>query len=227
MNLTFFVGRKPQGSCSFVSENYKSSCSQVYNYHRLLTWDTTLGLHMDIFKVPTCCSCHVLGYSDLYPPHRKNPPSKLKENFPGVDFITDDQPDNYRDFGKPSNFITKQSPSANFDPSFLNGPGSSPTFNEDSNDDSKYKFFDSKPYADSSPSRPSLSSGVRNKPKKQHGGRPFDNLPQQHAPNTRAPGYTGPLSKVRTRPNRPFRRESSAQLDYPNSAEADTSITNR
>ena len=42
---------KPGGSCSYVSHHYKSQCSQVYNYHRLLSWDKTRGLHMDIYKV--------------------------------------------------------------------------------------------------------------------------------------------------------------------------------
>ena len=43
--------RKPGGSCSYVSHHYKSQCSQVYNYHRLLSWDESRGLHMDIYKV--------------------------------------------------------------------------------------------------------------------------------------------------------------------------------
>ncbi|XP_075161563.1 neurotrophin 1 isoform X2 [Haematobia irritans] len=51
----------PQESCSYLSSNYKSYCSQVYNYHRLLSWDKTRGLHVDIFKVPTCCSCQING----------------------------------------------------------------------------------------------------------------------------------------------------------------------
>lgn len=59
---------KPGGTCSYVSHHYKSQCSQVYNYHRLLSWDKTRGLHMDIYKVPTCCSCHIMGYSYVYPP---------------------------------------------------------------------------------------------------------------------------------------------------------------
>jgi len=59
---------KPGGSCSYVSHHYKSQCSQVYNYHRLLSWDKTRGLHMDIYKVPSCCSCHIMGYSYVYPP---------------------------------------------------------------------------------------------------------------------------------------------------------------
>ncbi|XP_058983508.1 neurotrophin 1 isoform X2 [Musca domestica] len=51
----------PQETCSYLSSSYKSYCSQVYNYHRLLSWDKTRGLHVDIFKVPTCCSCQING----------------------------------------------------------------------------------------------------------------------------------------------------------------------
>merc|ERR1719483_1729997 len=64
---------KPGGSCSYVSHHYKSQCSQVYNYHRLLSWDQERGLHMDIYKVPTCCSCHIMGYSYVYPPLKSGP----------------------------------------------------------------------------------------------------------------------------------------------------------
>ncbi|KAJ1528502.1 hypothetical protein ONE63_006909 [Megalurothrips usitatus] len=46
--------------CNYLSDKVRSHCAQVYNYHRLLTWDKELGLHMDIFKVPTCCSCQVI-----------------------------------------------------------------------------------------------------------------------------------------------------------------------
>lgn len=46
-----FVCRKPGDTCTYLTENFKSRCVQVYNYHRLLTWDETNGLHMDIFKV--------------------------------------------------------------------------------------------------------------------------------------------------------------------------------
>lgn len=41
---------------------------QIYNYHRLLSWDKNRGLHVDIYKVPTCCSCHVDGYKEIFPP---------------------------------------------------------------------------------------------------------------------------------------------------------------
>lgn len=40
----------------------------MYNYHRLLSWDNVRGLHIDIFKVPTCCSCQIDGYREKFPP---------------------------------------------------------------------------------------------------------------------------------------------------------------
>lgn len=105
--IEFLFRRATQSSCSFISENYRSSCVQVYNYHRLLTWDNKLGLHMDIFKVPSCCSCHVHGYADLFPPHQKDPPPKLKESFPGSDFITNsEQKEDYEDVSK-LNYLNK------------------------------------------------------------------------------------------------------------------------
>lgn len=121
MTLGFHCSN-PQSSCSFISENYRSSCVQIYNYHRLLTWDQKLGLHMDIFKVPTCCSCHVHGYSEIFPPHQKDPPLKPKETFPGADFATtNDHKDDFQDLGKLTlNHINKYSPSTSFDSSLGN-----------------------------------------------------------------------------------------------------------
>ncbi|GAB0100329.1 neurotrophin 1 [Sergentomyia squamirostris] len=63
----------PQESCTYLTENFRSRCVQVYNYHRLLSWDNTRGLHVDIFKVPTCCSCRIDGYRDSYPPLTTSP----------------------------------------------------------------------------------------------------------------------------------------------------------
>ncbi|XP_011183852.1 neurotrophin 1 isoform X2 [Zeugodacus cucurbitae] len=57
----------PQESCSYLSHNYRSRCTQVYNYHRLLSWDKSRGLHVDIFKVPTCCSCQIDGFRQHFP----------------------------------------------------------------------------------------------------------------------------------------------------------------
>jgi len=49
--ITYYLIRKPETRCSHVSTKFKSTCHQVYNYHRLLTWDQFSGLTMDIFKV--------------------------------------------------------------------------------------------------------------------------------------------------------------------------------
>lgn len=59
---------KPGNSCSYVSPHYKSHCIQVYNYHRLLSFEEGKGMHVDIYKIPVGCSCHVQGYAYLYPP---------------------------------------------------------------------------------------------------------------------------------------------------------------
>ncbi|CAO1410803.1 unnamed protein product [Diamesa tonsa] len=59
---------QPSEPCHYLTENFESQCSQVYNYHRLLSWDNSRGLHVDIFKVPTCCSCHLSGYKEAFPP---------------------------------------------------------------------------------------------------------------------------------------------------------------
>lgn len=59
---------KPSSGCSYVSPHYKSHCIQVYNYHRLLSFEEPKGMHVDIYKIPVGCSCHVQGYAYLYPP---------------------------------------------------------------------------------------------------------------------------------------------------------------
>ncbi|XP_054002388.1 neurotrophin 1 [Hylaeus anthracinus] len=201
---------KPQSSCSFISENYRSSCVQVYNYHRLLTWDSKLGLHMDIFKVPSCCSCHVHGYSEIFPPHHTDPPPKKKESFPGSDFATtNDEKDDFEEVTK-LNYLNK------FSSSFDSTLGSS----------------NKKPTVDVTPSRPTFTLPVRTRSKKpsSSNSRPFDKLPQQHAPNTRAPGYTGPLLKG-SRPGRPsrppYRRESSSHVEEQTEPATNSSIGNR
>jgi len=52
----------PGNTCSYVMPHYRTACTQVHNYHRLLAWEPEKGLHMDVFKIPTCCTCHVQGY---------------------------------------------------------------------------------------------------------------------------------------------------------------------
>ncbi|KAF7402311.1 hypothetical protein HZH66_004578 [Vespula vulgaris] len=193
-----------RSSCSFISENYRSSCVQVYNYHRLLTWDSKLGLHMDIFKVPTCCSCHVHGYSEIFPPHEKDPPPKPKEKFPGAEFVTNNESkDDYPELSKPNhNYVSKyNNPSPSYDSNIGLSSNKRPVIET------------------SSTSRPSFTLPGRTRakgPSSVH--RPFDKLPQQHAPNTRAPGYIGPLNKGHSsRPTRhrpPFRRESLQMEEF-------------
>ncbi|XP_043274934.1 neurotrophin 1 [Venturia canescens] len=199
---------KPKASCSFISENYRSSCIQVYNYHRLLTWEASLGLHMDIFKVPTCCSCHVHGYAELFPPIQKDPRPSHHESFPGAEFATEDEASNPPEYSeRPSSYLTKFKPSS-LDTNFLSSS--------------------KKPLADAgTANRPSYAlPGRRKKPTSPP--RPFDKLPQQHAPNTRAPGYKGPIikSKRPARPSRPYRRESSADLDDNASSSIESSTGN-
>lgn len=58
----------PDHTCTYLTDNFASHCAQVYNYHRLLSWDAIRGLHIDIFKVPTCCSCQIDGYREKFPP---------------------------------------------------------------------------------------------------------------------------------------------------------------
>ncbi|XP_075970118.1 uncharacterized protein LOC142972744 isoform X2 [Anticarsia gemmatalis] len=80
---------KPKESCTYLTDNFKSKCVQVYNYHRLLTWDQQNGLHMDIFKVPTCCSCHIEGYSVSFPPLGHRLQETSSEHFPGEDLSSE------------------------------------------------------------------------------------------------------------------------------------------
>ncbi|XP_023245440.1 neurotrophin 1 [Copidosoma floridanum] len=194
----------PHASCSFISENYRSSCAQVYNYHRLLTWDAKLGLHMDIFKVPTCCTCHVHGYADLFPPHQTDPPLKSQEPFPGADFATSDP-----HVGKGSSNINKYANS--LDSAALN------LFRESYGQGGQEQDQETQLQHSSSARRPSIARPPRPRKPSSGGGvpRPFNSkLPQQHAPNTRAPGYTGPWQQ---RQKGPFRRDSpSADVsDHP------------
>ncbi|XP_059478394.1 uncharacterized protein LOC132198392 [Neocloeon triangulifer] len=50
---------EPGESCNYLANGVASQCVQIYTHHRLLAWDYEKGLFLDLFKVPTCCSCHV------------------------------------------------------------------------------------------------------------------------------------------------------------------------
>ncbi|XP_076059445.1 neurotrophin 1-like isoform X1 [Oratosquilla oratoria] len=55
----------PEAACRALAPCYQSHCTQKYIYHRLLSYDPCdayKGLFIDIYKLPSACSCHV-------PPH--------------------------------------------------------------------------------------------------------------------------------------------------------------
>ncbi|XP_065567419.1 uncharacterized protein LOC136031671 [Artemia franciscana] len=57
--------RDPDTDCRLVAPCFKSSCTQKHIYERLLSWDPCnpdQGLFVDVFKVPSACSCHVPEY---------------------------------------------------------------------------------------------------------------------------------------------------------------------
>lgn len=49
----------PQAPCSFIDHAYHSSCLQKHSFVRLMAYSYEQGLHIDSFKLPTACSCHV------------------------------------------------------------------------------------------------------------------------------------------------------------------------
>ncbi|KAG1668286.1 Neurotrophin 1 [Nymphon striatum] len=59
--------RKPEQPCSYISNHFISQCSQVYTLQRLMVFDEHRGVHIDVFRVPSCCSCHVKGYAVKFP----------------------------------------------------------------------------------------------------------------------------------------------------------------
>ncbi|XP_054166621.1 putative uncharacterized protein DDB_G0282133 [Oppia nitens] len=42
-----------------VNNYYKSSCIQKYSNERLLVWTADRGIHLDVFRLPIACSCHL------------------------------------------------------------------------------------------------------------------------------------------------------------------------
>ena len=49
----------PSAPCSFVDKKYYSECLQKHNFVRLLSYTYEEGLHIDSFKMPIACSCHI------------------------------------------------------------------------------------------------------------------------------------------------------------------------
>ncbi|GFS36545.1 neurotrophin 1, partial [Nephila pilipes] len=52
--------------CKYVVSHMQSTCAQVYSYHRLLVFSKDMGLHIDLFRVPASCTCHLRpGQQDI------------------------------------------------------------------------------------------------------------------------------------------------------------------
>ena len=72
--MSFF--RYPSAPCSFVEKKYYSQCLQKHNFVRLLAYTYEEGLHIDSFKMPVACSCHISEphhYAPGYNPRPKSP----------------------------------------------------------------------------------------------------------------------------------------------------------
>ena len=54
----------PDAACRALAPCFNSHCTQKYVYHRMLSYDPCdpyKGLFIDIYKLPSACSCHVLA----------------------------------------------------------------------------------------------------------------------------------------------------------------------
>ncbi|XP_069979296.1 neurotrophin 1-like [Penaeus vannamei] len=52
----------PEAACRALAPCYQSHCTQKSVYHRLLSFDPCdpyRGLFIDIYKMPSACSCHI------------------------------------------------------------------------------------------------------------------------------------------------------------------------
>nr|CAH0098337.1 unnamed protein product [Daphnia galeata] len=52
----------PGASCRTIAPCHRTKCVQKYVYHRMLSYDpcdVTKGIFIDIFKLPSACSCHI------------------------------------------------------------------------------------------------------------------------------------------------------------------------
>ena len=74
----------PGAPCSFIDPHFNSGCLQKHNFVRLLAYTYEEGLHIDSFKLPVSCSCHLSPPPPHYspyqpafspaPPHHPPPP---------------------------------------------------------------------------------------------------------------------------------------------------------
>ena len=69
----------PGAPCSYIAPGYSSSCLQKYSFVRLLAYTFSQGLHIDSFKLPVACSCHVTALSH---PSIHLPPLRLQRSPP-------------------------------------------------------------------------------------------------------------------------------------------------
>merc|ERR550539_1936005 len=52
----------PSAPCSYIdAHKLASQCLQKHNFVRLLAYTYEDGLHIDSFKMPVACSCHIHG----------------------------------------------------------------------------------------------------------------------------------------------------------------------
>lgn len=52
----------PSAACRTLAPCHRSKCVQKYIYHRMLSFDpcdAKKGLFIDIYKLPSACSCHI------------------------------------------------------------------------------------------------------------------------------------------------------------------------
>ena len=62
--------RYPSAPCSYIDVGKLwSQCLQKHNFVRLLAYTYEEGLHIDSFKMPIACSCHIKGPKHHYAPH--------------------------------------------------------------------------------------------------------------------------------------------------------------
>jgi len=54
-----FNYRYPSAPCSYIDHKVYSQCLQKHNFVRLLAYTYEEGLHIDSFKMPVACSCHI------------------------------------------------------------------------------------------------------------------------------------------------------------------------
>merc|ERR1711935_693387 len=60
-----------------LPEKYYSQCLQKHNFVRLLAYTHDQGLHIDSFKMPVACSCHISEPHHFVPGYKGTPASPV------------------------------------------------------------------------------------------------------------------------------------------------------